>query len=570
MSEERKMILEMLKEGKITADEAVKLLEALGEKVPTRHEKAAPRVRHRPRPQRPSRPSLDFDEVGFDSLRREIQSAVAEAVRAAKVASKEAIEEAKESVREAMKESRKALREAAREVHRIKDVHRHREFDLEDEEELEGRLEEIEAEIEEAEAEVEAELDEELEALQEEFEAAEEKFEEAKELMSEAKEMKERAKELFQQAEEEDDEEHRQDLLEEARELEREADSLMPKAQSLAREAEMAMLKARREAKERGLKISSQVTRKVNSALGKIGHSNTNAASIGKVIGQVTSQIGPIIANTLKNMRFGDSNTIELKNEMTLKFEDLNQPAKVNASLQNGHIEIGTHEDSDTVRIVLHKRIRGVTSEERAKEIANNLVEMGVTDNLLSIEGQRKFGGRHVVNVSISLPARGKYELNLSTINGKITCENVNSTDITAVSTNGKIIVRGGSADSVRAATTNGKVIADVMCNNINLNTTNGNIVCTLRDAAKGKSDLDTVNGNVKLYLEPQVKFELEAKTHMGKIKAELSDAEIVDEVKKFGISRLKARRSNIEGEECVRIKATTIHGGIKVLPVED
>lgn len=563
MSEERKMILQMLKEGKITADEAVKLLEALGEKAPASHEMAAPRVRHRPRPQRPSRPSLDFDEVGFDSLRREIQSAVAEAVRAAKVASKEAIEEAKESVREAMKESRKTLREAAREVHRIKNVHKHREFDLEDEEELEGRLEEIETEIEE-------ELDEELEALQEQFEAAEEKFEEAKELMSEAKEMKERAKELFQQAEEEDDEEHRQDLLEEARELEREADSLMPKAQSLAREAEMAMLKARREAKERGLKISSQVTRKVNSALGKIGHSNTNAASIGKVIGQVTSQIGPIIASTFKNMRFGDSNTFELKNEMTLKFEDLNQPAKVNVSLQNGHIEIGTHDDSDAVRIVLHKKIRGVTSEERAKEIANNLVEMGVTDNLLSIEGQRKFGGRHVVNVSISLPARGKYELNLSTINGKITCENVNSTDITAVSTNGKIIVRGGSADSVRAATTNGKVIADVMCNDINLNTTNGNIVCTLRDAAKGKSNLGTVNGNVRLYLEPQVKFELEAKTHMGKIKAELSDAEIIDEVKKFGISRLKARSSNIEGEECVRIKATTTHGGIKVLPVQD
>ena len=112
MKEERMKILEMLQEGKISAEDAVKLLEALGD-TPEENQEEEPssesherQRRSRRRQRRRRGPRHIHVELGddFDHLQDEIQ---------------ERIQEARETLRASMPRIKRTVREAMPEINRI-------------------------------------------------------------------------------------------------------------------------------------------------------------------------------------------------------------------------------------------------------------------------------------------------------------------------------------------------------------------------------------------------------------------------------------------------------------------
>src|SRR5665647_722945 len=96
MIEERKMILQMVEEGKIKADEAVLLLEALVESAP------------QPAPEMPDDAGHDDTNYDFKNAMRQMKSEIKSAAREAKRIAKESALEVKRQAREEDRKYRKS------------------------------------------------------------------------------------------------------------------------------------------------------------------------------------------------------------------------------------------------------------------------------------------------------------------------------------------------------------------------------------------------------------------------------------------------------------------------------
>lgn len=104
MSEERMLILRMLQEGKISADEAARLLDAVAEQPPVHSRPPVP-------PQPPVQPQPPIEPPSGLGIADDIRRAVEDITRAIP---KESIEEAKDVIRETVREGVEFARESAR------------------------------------------------------------------------------------------------------------------------------------------------------------------------------------------------------------------------------------------------------------------------------------------------------------------------------------------------------------------------------------------------------------------------------------------------------------------------
>ncbi|GAB2319799.1 daptomycin-sensing surface protein LiaX [Alkalibacterium sp. s-m-22] len=157
---------------------------------------------------------------------------------------------------------------------------------------------------------------------------------------------------------------------------------------------------------------------------------------------------------------------------------------------------------------------------------------------------------RVYVELEVTLPQRTYDYVSITMLNGKLSLKDIEAKDVFAKSTNGSLTFEGLSATMLEAKGSNGQIIVkqadlrDVLAGSVNgsivfdgktesadFTTTNGEIKVTLSDQKIVRVNATTVNGNVKMALPKGRAIEGKAKTTFGKVKSRLSDTEPMEKI---------------------------------------
>jgi len=157
------------------------------------------------------------------------------------------------------------------------------------------------------------------------------------------------------------------------------------------------------------------------------------------------------------------------------------------------------------------------------------------------------------VNMIVYLPQRDYDYIRSNSFNGAVTFNDVKTRDIYVKATNGDIVLNNLEATMLEVKGTNGNItlkeitLRDLLINTVNgdirvignvqssdLNTTNGDIRLTLRGKDLIRVIGGSVNGDVKISFPEDCGLEIEAKSTFGKVKSRLSNtnASLTDERK--------------------------------------
>ncbi|OTN76099.1 hypothetical protein A5886_001176 [Enterococcus sp. 8G7_MSG3316] len=144
--------------------------------------------------------------------------------------------------------------------------------------------------------------------------------------------------------------------------------------------------------------------------------------------------------------------------------------------------------------------------------------------------------------------------------NGNIDFRQVNASMLEIEGVNGTITVREGDILDAIIETVNGDVTVTATPQNTGISLVNGNIRLTFKDTNLQKLNASSVNGNVKVALPEGIGFEGLAKTSLGSINNRLMDAEIVREKKERLNQLLQFRRV---ADKVAQIDLSTTTGNV-------
>lgn len=183
---------------------------------------------------------------------------------------------------------------------------------------------------------------------------------------------------------------------------------------------------------------------------------------------------------------------------------------------------------------------------------------------------------RVYVELDVTLPRRTYDYMSFTMLNGKLDLKAVDAKDIFAKSTNGSLTFEEVSATMLEVKGSNGDItvektrLKDVLAGSVNgtitfkgitesadFSTTNGDIKTTLTDNRVVRIKATTVNGDVKLALPKNKALEGELKTTFGKVKSRLADTEPLEKDE----HTVKIRR--VTSERPLDLYASTTTGNV-------
>lgn len=269
------------------------------------------------------------------------------------------------------------------------------------------------------------------------------------------------------------------------------------------------------------------------------------------------------------NVKFPTLATREFKRHWT--FEDTTATI-LDIKLANGKLNVKPSED-DSIKIDVKGKLYGKMDEKSPEESFDVRSTVKVDEDKMVIHIPNK---RIYADVEIYLPKRTYDYIAISMLNGKLKSKDLHVKDIFAKSTNGELSFDNLHATMLEAKGSNGTItvhnseLKDLLASSVNgsivfqgkveggdLSTTNGEVKVTLTNENVVRLSTSTVNGNVKLAIPKSVGLEGHAKTTFGKVKTRLTG---IEPVEKSGQS-MRIRRIN--GERPFDFSATTTTGNI-------
>ncbi len=201
---------------------------------------------------------------------------------------------------------------------------------------------------------------------------------------------------------------------------------------------------------------------------------------------------------------------------------------EVSIESRNGRIAIEAW-DRPEVRVQITRVVRG-TDDKQAQDLLRELrADVELLPGRLEIVsrypkrrenvGLWDFLGRKVAAMDIHyyLQVPKATALTLHTTNGEIRVRGV-AHAVEAITTNGDVRVSGATG-SVEVQTTNGTLELLAISGDVTGSTTNGSVRAEVRSLdADGNVELTTTNGNVVIYLPPALRASITANTTNGKV----------------------------------------------------
>lgn len=252
---------------------------------------------------------------------------------------------------------------------------------------------------------------------------------------------------------------------------------------------------------------------------------------------------------------------------------------EMDLDLANGSVKIIPWEQND-VRIECEAKVYRVDTQEEARNNFLKDVTFAIEGGKLRFATQQKWmklqATLHIPKVqyesikvrmfngSIDSENLQVEKYHVKTANGKINMFGITSKYVDAETANGQIEVRDGKIEDLDAETINGAVKIDGSFKKAELQSFNGNIVCSFTDDNCEFVEAKATTGGIKLYIPESVAISGEFKTNVGNFNIEYKGIQVTDE-KSEVVQKLVRFQPTNPSEKVARILADTKTGSISL-----
>ena len=309
---------------------------------------------------------------------------------------------------------------------------------------------------------------------------------------------------------------------------------------------------------------------------------------VGGKVAEVGGQVGEFLKKTFNSFSDTMNDNVEWKDikmkvpgVATTKFEhEFNYPnpqaSLIDVKVANGTVVFKTWEQED-VKVEAKIKLYGKMAGDSPMEAFLERSDIDVDDETISFQVPNK---RVKADLTFYLPKRTYDHVSVKLLNGNVLVEELTAKDVYTKSTNGTItfkkidatmleiegvngeikVLEGTILDNI-IETVNGDVSISAAPESLSVSLINGDIRITAKEKTLRRVEASSANGNIKLALPNDLGVEGQVKTNLGSINSRLTDIEVVREKKDRGNQQLHFRR--VLEESMAQINASTTTGSI-------
>ncbi|MGM0125011.1 hypothetical protein IGI37_002405 [Enterococcus sp. AZ194] len=315
---------------------------------------------------------------------------------------------------------------------------------------------------------------------------------------------------------------------------------------------------------------------------------NDTLSQVGEKMAEAGTQLGKFLKQTFQTVSESVNDNMEWKDVSlrvpgiaTTKFEhefyyEAPQASLLDVKVANGNVQFKTW-DKEDVKVEAKIRLYGKMDAATPFEAFEQRSQIEVDDERISFQIPNK---RIRADLVFYLPTRTYDHVSIKLLNGNMTIDELEVKDAYAKSTNGNIQFNkvkatmleiegvNGNID-VRASeildsiieTVNGTVTLDDAPQNLSVSLVNGDVRVTAKNPELHKIEASSVNGNVKVALPIEVGVDGYAKTSLGRINSRMSNYEVIREKKERTNQMLQFRR--VSETKMAQVSLSTTTGSI-------
>lgn len=309
---------------------------------------------------------------------------------------------------------------------------------------------------------------------------------------------------------------------------------------------------------------------------------------VGGKVAEVGGQVGEFLKKTFNSFSDTMNDNVEWKDikmkvpgVATTKFEhEFNYPnpqaSLIDVKVANGTVVFKTWNQED-VKVEAKIKLYGKMAGDSPMEAFLERSDIDVDDETISFQVPNK---RVKADLTFYLPKRTYDHVSVKLLNGNVLVEELTAKDVYTKSTNGTItfkkidatmleiegvngeikVLEGTILDNI-IETVNGDVSISAAPESLSVSLINGDIRITAKEKTLRRVEASSANGNIKLALPNDLGVEGQVKTNLGSINSRLTDIEVVREKKDRGNQQLHFRR--VLEESKAQINASTTTGSI-------
>lgn len=309
---------------------------------------------------------------------------------------------------------------------------------------------------------------------------------------------------------------------------------------------------------------------------------------VGGKVAEVGGQVGEFLKKTFNSFSDTMNDNVEWKDikmkvpgVATTKFEhEFNYPnpqaSLLDVKVANGTVVFKTWDQED-VKVEAKIKLYGKMAGDSPMEAFLERSDIDVDDETISFQVPNK---RVKADLTFYLPKRTYDHVSVKLLNGNVLVEELTAKDVYTKSTNGTItfkkidatmleiegvngeikVLEGTILDNI-IETVNGDVSISAAPESLSVSLINGDIRITAKEKTLRRVEASSANGNIKLALPNDLGVEGQVKTNLGSINSRLTDIEVVREKKDRGNQQLHFRR--VLEESMAQINASTTTGSI-------
>lgn len=309
---------------------------------------------------------------------------------------------------------------------------------------------------------------------------------------------------------------------------------------------------------------------------------------VGGKVAEVGGQVGEFLKKTFNSFSDTMNDNVEWKDikmkvpgVATTKFEhEFNYPnpqaSLIDVKVANGTVVFKTWDQED-VKVEAKIKLYGKMAGDSPMEAFLERSDIDVDDETISFQVPNK---RVKADLTFYLPKRTYDHVSVKLLNGNVLVEELTAKDVYTKSTNGTItfkkidatmleiegvngeikVLEGTILDNI-IETVNGDVSISAAPESLSVSLINGDIRITAKEKTLRRVEASSAKGNIKLALPNDLGVEGQVKTNLGSINSRLTDIEVVREKKDRGNQQLHFRR--VLEESMAQINASTTTGSI-------
>lgn len=309
---------------------------------------------------------------------------------------------------------------------------------------------------------------------------------------------------------------------------------------------------------------------------------------VGGKVAEVGGQVGEFLKKTFNSFSDTMNDNVEWKDikmkvpgVATTKFEhEFNYPnpqaSLIDVKVANGTVVFKTWDQED-VKVEAKIKLYGKMAGDSPMEAFLERSDIDVDDETISFQVPNK---RVKADLTFYLPKRTYDHVSVKLLNGNVLVEELTAKDVYTKSTNGTItfkkidatmleiegvngeikVLEGTILDNI-IETVNGDVSISAAPESLSVSLINGDIRITAKEKTLRRVEASSANGNIKLALPNDLGVEGQVKTNLGSINSRLTDIEVVREKRDRGNQQLHFRR--VLEESMAQINASTTTGSI-------